>query len=184
MSTFHLIHGLNQNPSFDGPLHCFDDYIWRPSMTKWVKGTEIAPPAEGESFEPIFLRMLERAGVTERIHARRATFVAADATTDVPAFSWDGGKIELCIVDCGRTLAVNNGWWQVLRPHFIPGRTLIVMQDWQTFKAVPYQFWNQTKIFTDEKLKDLDLIHELHAGGVGTFLFQGPAGEWAAEFHV
>lgn len=183
-STFYLVQGLARNPRFQGPLHCFDDYVWRGSMTKWLKGTSLAAPGDGASFEPLFRQMTEQAGLADKIVARRATFIAGAATADVPPFAWNGPAIELCIVDCGRTLAVNNGWWNVLQPHFIPGRTLIVMQDWLTFKMVPYQFWNQTKIFTDDKLGDLDLVQELDAGGCGTFVYRGPGGDWAAEFTV
>lgn len=183
MSTWYLLQGLKRNPRFSTKLHCFDAFTWYESMTKWVRGTKVIPPDLGGNFMPLFLDFMEDTGLIGDINAKRVNFIPSRAEEgDVPAFEWTGGPIELLIVDAGRTLAINDGWWNSLVDHFIPGRTLIVMQDWQHFKAVPHVFWNQTKIFTDEKLADMDLIHEVSEAGVGTFLYKGPGGAWAAEF--
>jgi hypothetical protein len=79
----------------------------------------------------------------------------------------------LCFVDCGRPIAANEAWYGLLSRHFIAGRTLLVLQDWQTHKEIPEKFQNQMKLFTDSKGSQLEQIHELHNGGVATFLYRG-----------
>jgi hypothetical protein len=91
----------------------------------------------------------------------------------LPPLTWADGPIEMCVVDCGRSIEANEAWFSRLEPHFIPDRTLIVMQDWQLFKEIPVRWYNQTQLFTAGKGRTLDLVHELARGSVATFLFRG-----------
>jgi len=90
--------------------------------------------------------------------------------------TWSGGPIELLFIDCGGTLDVNETWFRALEKSFIPNRTLIVMQDWQNFKSVPYPCWVHTKQFTDLHADRLRLLHEIKEGGIACFLYTSPAG--------
>ena len=98
-----------------------------------------------------------------------------DGNEQLPSVEWNGGPIELIIIDCGRPLAVNEGWWQVFSRNFIKDKTLIIMQDWQNHKAVPEAFWENTKIFTDSKSPEIEIIHEVKDAGIATFLYRGQA---------
>jgi hypothetical protein len=67
---------------------------------------------------------------------------------------------------------VNEAWYGALAPHFIPGRTLVMMQDWGTHREVPDRPDNQTKLFTDLRAAALVLVHELVRGNLATFLYR------------
>jgi hypothetical protein len=139
-------------------------------MDKWLAGTEIQPLRDQASFLPLFHAMTHP--YAERIEAQAMKLADAGDNHHVPPFRWDRGAVELCFIDCGRALNVNEAWYAELAPHFIPDRTLIVMQDWQNFKNVPEVYWENTKIFTDSKGRHLDLIHELKGSGTATFLYR------------
>lgn len=174
MSTFYLASSLKENPRFSGKLHCFDDFVWRASsMTKWVDGLDVSVPKNYDSFQPLFEHYLNVAGLTEMVAATRMKVADYFGNESVDPLKWDAGPIEMCVVDCGRTLEVNEGWYAKLAPSFISGRTLVVMQDWQNHKAVPERFWENTRIFTDGKGESLDLVHEVRDAGIATFIYMG-----------
>jgi hypothetical protein len=173
-STFNIIGGLLENPAFtaEKKVHVYDDFVWRSSwMEKWLTGTDIKGPGNHESFLPLFHEMTHENA--ERIEAQAMKLMDAGDNSDVPWFAWGGGLVELCFIDCGRTLEMNETWYKELQPYFIPDRTIIVMQDWQNFKNVPEVFWENTKIFTDSKGPALDQIHELRNSGTATFIYRG-----------
>jgi hypothetical protein len=175
MSTFYLVDSLRKNPAFRGTLYCFDDYIWRSSSNdKWLAGTPYQAPPNYTSFLPMFEEFAEKAGVRQNIQPAAVKLSEFPGNQHLPQFNWSGGPIELCVVDCGRTLDVNEAWWRTTESSFIPGRTLLVMQDWQAHKAVPEVFWENTKLFTDRRLQSLELIHELPEAMTATFLYRGP----------
>ena len=128
-------------------------------------------PDNHQSFREIFDRYTfpwrEHLSVAER------RFSVYDGNDAVAPLEWHWVKIEMCFIDCGRTMEVNDAWYSMLSSFFIPGRTLLVLQDWQTHKEVPQQWYNQMKMFTDSKGDELELVHELSEGGVATFLYKG-----------
>jgi hypothetical protein len=170
-STFFIVTGLSRNRRFASRrLHVFDDFVWRSSwMDAYLPGTE--RPADGSSFRPLFDRFTT--GIADRLTVSRQAIVSDHANAGVPPLAWEGGAVELLYVDCGRTLDVNEAWFRVFSPFFVPGRTLIIMQDWQTYKEQPAQAYNQTKLFTDGKADALELLHELRQGQLATFLWRG-----------
>src|SRR5262249_9380154 len=107
-------------------------------------------------------------------------FVDYDGNEALPQLEWKGGAIEIIYIDCGRTIEANEAWWRIFASHFIPGRTLVIMQDWQLWKGQPPQWDNQTKECTDSKRAALELIHELRDGCIATFLYRGEAARDAA----
>ena len=173
-STYNIVDGLLANPAFtaDKRLYVYDDFVWRSSwMDKWIVDTGITPLNNLDSFLPLFHEMTEK--FSAHIEAKAMKLLDTGDNENVPWFTWEHGPVELCIVDCGRALMMNETWYEALEPHFIPNRTIIVMQDWQNFKNVPEAFWENTKIFTDSKQQHLDQIHELVHSGTATFIYRG-----------
>ncbi|HUA69280.1 MAG TPA: hypothetical protein VMA13_12090, partial [Candidatus Saccharimonadales bacterium] len=170
-STWHICGGLRLNPAFSNEkLYVVDDFIWRSS---WMDGyyKEADRPANHGDFRPIYERhVAEHASRLATRHARIAVYDGNDA---VDPFTWDDGAIEMCFVDCGRPVSANEAWYNLLRRHFIRGKTLLILQDWQTHKEVPEKWNNQMKQFTESKGVALEQIHELRDGGVATFLYHG-----------
>lgn len=172
-STLHIVRGLMASPAFRGRvLHVFDDFVWRAS---WMDDYYREPdrPGDGACFQHIFERYV--APVADLLEVRRAKIADHGDNSFLPDLTWAGGPIEIAYVDCGRTFEVNEAWYRALGPAFIPNRTLVIMQDWQLYKELPPQPYNQTKEFTDSKGPTLELLHELVAGAIGTFLYHGPA---------
>jgi hypothetical protein len=174
-STFFLISSLLANPSFSGrDLYVYDDFTWRSTwMNNWLKGTAIAPPDNHASFLQLFQEQLR--DFASHLIVRQQKICDYDGNEKLPIMEWHDGPIEVIVVDCGRSLAVNDGWWNIFKHAFIPGKTLVIMQDWQNYKRVPEIFWENTKIFTDSKEGEIDLVHEIRDGAIATFLYRGPS---------
>ena len=178
-STRFIVDGLRRNPGFSGRrLHVFDDFIWRSAwMDQHYRRTsrldlvfrESRRPRNHASFRSLFDRYTRPVARYLSVETRRTC--PYEGNEAVPPLSWDRGPVELCFVDCGRTIEANEAWYSVLAPHFIPGVTLVIMQDWQLHKELPPKPYNQTRAFTDGKGKALRLIHELAAGTLATFLY-------------
>ncbi len=173
LSTYYIVSGLLLNPHFkDKKLYVYDDFIWRSSwMDKWLKGTNIPLPMNHSSFKDLFVEQL--GDLTKYLTITRQKISDYDGNESLPLIEWNGGPIELIVVDCGRTLSVNEGWWNVFNSSFVKDKTLIIMQDWQNHKWVPELFWENTKIFTDSKLNEIESIHEVRNAGIATFLYRG-----------
>jgi hypothetical protein len=168
-STRHLVHGLAANPRFAGRrIHVFDAFVWHSYMDEHYDGTD--RPAVGASFRPLFDRFT--ADLASHLAVSDVQIAREDANQHLPALAWDAEPIELCVIDCGRTLEVNEAWYRALAPRFIPGRTLVLMQDWGTHKEVPIRSYNQTKTFTDTHADRLALVHELEQGALAAFLYR------------
>lgn len=171
-STACLLEGLKQNEKFHGKkLHVLDDFVWRPNwMDQYVQ------PEDRLALHSDFTALFERYAGSENIAhmtVRKVKICDYDGNENLPPLSWNDGPIEMLFVDCGRTFEVNEAWFRVLAPHFIPGRTLIVMQDWRVWREIPEKWFNQTKQFTDSKLHLMEEIHEVSNGGAATFLYKG-----------
>ena len=174
-STFYIVDGLLSNPYFRGrKVNVYDDFTWRSSwMDKWMNDSNLQLPSNHESFETLFHYFTK--DINPYINVSRRKLCEYDGNALVDDFEWSGLPIELCFIDCGRTLEVNEAWYKKLSPYFISDRTLIVMQDWQNYKRVPEIFWENTKIFTDSKGSALDLVHEVRNSGIATFLYRNTA---------
>lgn len=182
-STFYILEGLKQNHRFkDKRLHVYDDFVWRSSWMDHKYPLHDRPPNHGD-FQYLFEKFTEP--LTDSLWVSRSRLSTGEleeefgnvvnpyiGANDIPPLKWNGNYIELLFVDVGRTIDVNEAWWRVFFPHFIPNKTRIIMQDWQTHKEVPAKWYNQIKMFTDGKHQWLNLIHELSKGGAATFLFR------------
>jgi hypothetical protein len=170
-STHHIVAGLERSRELAGRrLHVYDDFVWR---SAWMDGYYALPdrPGNHEDFRPIFERYA--APLAGRLDVEKVKLADYDGNESLPLLEWRGGPVELIYVDCGRTFEANEAWWRIFSPHFVPGKTLVIMQDWQLYKEQPPQPWNQTKQFTDSKGAALELVHELRDGAVGAFRYHG-----------
>jgi len=170
-STQHIVLSLAKNPRFAGErLHVVDDFIWRKEwMDPHVSEEDRLP--EYSSFRDQFEKYTTE--VRELLDVQQVKIADFQGNEGLPVFSWCGGPIEILYVDCGRTYDANEAWYNHLQSSFIPGRTLIVMQDWRTHRDVPREWYNQTLAFTESKEDALLLLHEVQSGGLATFLFTG-----------
>lgn len=183
-STFYILEGLRQNVHFKGKkLHVYDDFVWR---SGWMDQSYLGNdgPQDHEDFKYLFDKFTESMKDFIVVNRRRLSTGELeedwgeianpyDKIIDIPPLRWQNNPIETLFVDVGRTIDVNEAWWRVFFPYFIPNKTLIIMQDWQTHKELPVKWYNQTKTFTDGKHQWLEIIHELSHGGIATFLFKG-----------
>lgn len=162
-STVEILRGLMDNPNFVGRrLHVFDAFVWDSYMTAWYDAS-LEP---GMSFRPVF----------DRFTASVSEFLTVEACAIAPAaglspLRWRGGPITLCWVDCGKSRAMNEAWFEALAPFFVPDRTLVVMQDWGAHRSGRAEE-SGAKEFTDARSSELALVHELREGDVATFLFR------------
>jgi hypothetical protein len=174
-STLHILKGLESNPNWaNRKLHVYDDFVWRSSwMDKWILNETMLPfkPNNHENFYPLFVHFTTQ--MRDHILAYKRKIDDYDGNEKISKLEWDKGPIEILYVDCGRTFSVNEAWFNIFSHAFIPGVTLLIMQDWRTHREVPLKWYNQIKQFTDSKGTQLTLIHELGDGGIATFLYRG-----------
>jgi hypothetical protein len=170
-STFYIVQGLRANPRFAAhKLRVFDDFVWRPGwMDQYVPVEQRLP--RHESFYPMFERYIGPIG--DDIQVTRCRIAPYDGNEALPPFAWDGSRIEMLFIDCGRTIEANNAWYEKVRDSLIPNRSLIVLQDWGTHRETPVKHYNQMHLFTGMKSGELELVHELRDGALATFLYRG-----------
>jgi hypothetical protein len=169
-STMHLVNAFSENPNIHSKkIHVFDDFIWRSSwMDQHYNGDDC--PNNHEDFRFIFERYV--ASIQDKIHTTKGKFTDYDGNEHLPVVQWpENTPIEIIVVDCGRTLDANNGWFNVFSKGFVPNKTLIVMQDWRLHRERPRLYYNQTLDFTKQH-PNFELIHEVSDGGVATFLYR------------
>jgi hypothetical protein len=169
-STHHIVESLAKNPYFSSKrLHVVDDFVWRTSwMDQHVSEPERLP--NHANFRHLFDQYTS--DIADRLRVERAKITDYDGNEALPLLSWNVlDPIEFLYVDCGRTIEVNVAWYKCLRPAFIRGRTLVMMQDWRVHREVPRKWFNQTLLFTEERQNELKLVHEVSLGGLATFLF-------------
>lgn len=168
-STLHLADAFSKNPNFkDKKLHVFDDFIWRSS---WMDPhyNENDKPENHADFRLIFERYT--AQVLDKLTIYHGKFANYDGNEKLPFVNWIEKPIEMIIVDCGRTLDANNGWFEIFSRNFVPNKTILVMQDWRQHRERPRLWYNQTLYFTQEH-PNFELIHEVSSGGIAAFLYR------------
>lgn len=174
-STFHIIEGLRDNPNFTGrKLHVFDDFVWRPDWMDHKVAESQRLPRHAD-FQFMFENYNK--AIADRILPLKRMITPYDGNEALERVSWDGRPVEMMIVDCGRTIEANEAWWRIFVHSFIPHKTILVLQDWETHRQVPVKFYNQLKFWIDSKGEQLRLVHELTHGAIGTFVYCGPPSE-------
>jgi hypothetical protein len=169
-STRHIIRGLEKSPRFAGKsLHVFDDFVWRAAwMDQYTPEHERLP--NHADFRAIFEKYTQ--DLLPRLNVTRGRISDYDGNEGLPRVRWDLGPIEMIYIDCGLTVQANEGWFEIFSPSFIPDVTLLIMQDWGVHRERPRLPYNQTLWFT-EAHPELELVRELEAGSVATFLYRG-----------
>ena len=170
-STLHIVKGLLENANFAGrKLHVFDDFVWRPD---WMN--EYTPASMHLARHADFLGLFESCTRehSNDLQVTKCRFAPYDGNELLSPFGWNGGSIEFLFVDCGRTVEGNETWYRAVKESLIPGRSLIVLQDWATHREIPVKPYNQIHFFVGMHAQELEIVHELERGGVATFLFKG-----------
>jgi hypothetical protein len=170
-STHYIIQGLETNPNFQGKkLHVYDDFVWR---SHWMD--DKVPEGERINHHECFQFLFEKysSNILSKIHVEKRKITTYDGNDEVEQLVWNGRPIEIIYVDCGRTYEANEAWWQIFADSFLKDKTLIVLEDWDTHRHIPVQWFNQIKQWVDSKEDRLQLIHELEHGGIATFLYRG-----------
>jgi len=170
-STLSILDGLEKSGRFQGrKLRVYEDFIWRSSfMNNYVPASKHRK--DGNNFLPLF----------EEMTASRRDWISAEAcaiqrqswNAHLPLLSWKDGPVEMMFIDCGKAFLENEAWFRAFSPAFIPGVTLLVMQDWRSHRKVPRQRCAHTWQFTESKAGALELVHETLDGDVATFLWRG-----------
>jgi len=170
-STQHIVRSLARNPNFQGQkLYVVDDFVWRSEwMNPYMSEEEKLP--NHVCFRHLFDK--HTSDIRELLTVQQARLTIYDGNENVDPFLWGGDPIELLYVDCGRTITANEAWYETLHRAFLPGRTLLMMQDWRLHRERPRRAYNQTNIFSEGKGSELELLHEVSNGGLATFLFHG-----------
>jgi hypothetical protein len=170
-STYYIAKALLRNPNYEGrTLKVYDDFVWRPDwMNDYVPEDERLKG--GEDFQFLFEKYTS--DVSSHVDVKKRKFVTYDGNDNVEQLKWDGDPIEIMYIDCGRTIEANEAWYSIFSNSFIPGKTLLIMQDWRLHRQLPVQWYNQTKIFTDSKMAQLEMIHELLHGDIAPFIWHG-----------
>jgi len=104
---------------------------------RWIVGFRKGSGCRYTRVSPLFEKYT--AGRRQLLNVQQVKIIDFDGTEGLPILSWCGDPIEILYVDCGRTYAVNDAWYNHLKSSFIRGRTLIVIQDWRTHREVPAQ---------------------------------------------
>jgi hypothetical protein len=170
-STQCIVRSLARNPRFAGEhLHVIDDFIWRAAwMDPHVPTDEQLP--NHACFRHLFDGYTR--SVQNLLCVQQAKVTDYDGNEALPPFSWGEDPIEFLYVDCGRTMKANQAWYSYLRRVFIPGRTLLMMEDWRWHRERPRKSYNETLLFTESLENEIKLLHEVTDGGLATFLFTG-----------
>jgi hypothetical protein len=124
--TRSLALGLRDNPAPDSAsfrIQVFDRFLWTVIMEDWVRNTPVQGRFKpGDDYTALYLeRMADFAG--------RIEITKADLTTA----AWSGGAIEIVLVDVMKTVPLTRNISNTFFPALIPGRGLIVHQDYFTF---------------------------------------------------
>jgi hypothetical protein len=168
-STFEIVSGMIGNPNFsDKKLHVYDDFIWRPD---WMNPhvPEALRLNEYQDFQFLFEKYTR--SISRYLAVEKRKIVAYNGNESLPQITWDNGPVEFIYADCGRTFVANEGWYSLFEPFLLPGKTLLILQDWQTHSELPVAWYNQIKQFVDSKGPRLQLVHELKNGGAATFVY-------------
>lgn len=166
-STQLLRENLNKSSSLD----VVDDFIWRSAWMSPYVGDDLHHD-DGSSFLSTFKRL--NRNILNQIRIHEASIEQTAENKHIKRFDppFKGG-LEMVLVDCGRTFSLNETWWNLLKPHFIPNVTLIALQDFRTHREVPKQWWNQLDEWVKSKYHFLEQVHEVNSGGIASFVFKG-----------
>jgi hypothetical protein len=112
-------------------IYCFDSFRWEPWMNRFkqnFQGLHLAV-SNGESYLDYFMKYC--APVKDHVHAQECylSTKAEDNVYNLPPFSWAERPIEILVCDIGSDAAEINAIWDICGPFLIPGRSIIIFQE-------------------------------------------------------
>lgn len=129
-STAALAGGLLDNPGVaakrEPAIHSYDRFIADSDyLVSFLRNLGFAV-TRGESFQPLFLSNIARYRNIVAVHAG-----------DILAERWQLGPVEILFLDICKSPAINAHMIAEFFPHLIPGRSIVVQQDYHH----PYLPW-------------------------------------------
>lgn len=126
-STAAMAAGLSANTNDVGRhrVHAFDLFRMNAWMKENYRYPELADIPVGGSFRPVFEKNLRPWADRVVVHAG-----------DLSEHPWSGGPVELVHVDIMKNWALTNTVLRTIFKHLIPGRSIIVHQDYAHFNTV------------------------------------------------
>jgi len=125
-TTISLARGLVNNVSAGAarrPIHAYDQFVWEDWMSPHVAGTPLENKyGPGESFYDRFLELT--APWNHRIQPHPG---------DLTQENWDGDRIEFLFIDVMKSWDLTNHLLKTFFPSLMPGRSIIVHQDFAHF---------------------------------------------------
>jgi hypothetical protein len=118
-STRHIVQSLAGNPNFNGErLYVVDDFVWR---AEWMNGyvSDDEKLLNHASFRHLFDKYT--GDIRHLLCVQEAKLTDYEGNEERDQFTWGADAIEFLYVDCGRTLAANEAWYNYLRRSFITG---------------------------------------------------------------
>ncbi len=121
-TTIPLAMGLSKNSVLRTScksIHAYDEFIWRPYMEPNVVGTSLEGKFKmGENFLPEF---------NKRIAPWKDQIVVH--SVDLSKVTWNGEGIEFLLIDAMKSWELTNNIIQQFFPALLPGKSLILHQD-------------------------------------------------------
>lgn len=153
-------------------VHAYDAFIWQPWMLRFLRietQTDLKDdrplPRTGEDFQDHYMQNVS--DFANRIAVNRCMLVP-DESGHVPAVSWPCSQpIELMVYDMGADPDLLEGIWRSVVPHFIPGRTLVVINEYGKLNSEP--IWR----FCSKHAGHLIPLHKPRSSAK-TFLYERP----------
>ena len=152
LSTIHIGAGL-RDAGYHDALHCYDRFVWMP-------GHSAKAPLRlrlGSSFQAHFERNV------------RPIYPGVGVTRcDLSEARWEGGPIEILVVDAPKHLPAISDLFAAFGPHLLPDSSLIVFQDYTHFPS--YAIAAVLSTLENE----LELVHVVESGGIVSFRVRRP----------
>jgi hypothetical protein len=121
-TTLSLLEGLLKNPAFlnsDKKVYAYDLFIWFDWMNESTAGTNLlAKYKEGDNFVAEFERRTEK-------YSSRIEICAGDLVQ----LGWNGKPVEFLLIDAMKTWDLANGIVRHFYPSLLPGKGMILHQD-------------------------------------------------------
>jgi hypothetical protein len=120
-STCALAAGLEDNRRVarkDAVVHVFDRFLYEPYFAPWFAGLGVALE-EGDSFAPVYRRLV--APYRRFLHLHEG---------DVLHAPYEGAPIEILFLDICKSWEINAAVLRTFFPCLVPGRSLLVQQDY------------------------------------------------------
>lgn len=122
-STARLAEGLRVAGATGGLIHAYDRFRVNEAGKRRHLYPAGIPPFEGEDLLPLARRLLAPWQARVRLHPG-----------PIEAQSWSGEVIELLIMDASKSTAAADRFAEMFYPSLIPGRSLVVQQDYLHWK--------------------------------------------------